>query len=79
VGKGYYLVVRNGGGSAVTVTVPTYSTVKGLAVANVTLSIPAGTNGVIPLGTIHRNPATGRADVTYSGVTSVTAGVLLGS
>lgn len=76
IGTDYYLVVRNGGGASVTVTVVTPGTIKGLAIADTALVIPAAGEGFIPMDSIYRNPATGRADITYSAVTSVTVGVL---
>jgi hypothetical protein len=76
VGGGYFLEVRNGGGASITVTVVTPGTIKGLAIADTTLTITAAGTGVIPMDTIYRNPSTGRADISYSGVTSVTVAVL---
>lgn len=76
IGSQFLLVVRNGGGAPVTVTVVTPGTTKGLAIADAALAIPAGGEGFIPLDSIYRNPSTGRADITYSAVTSVTVGVL---
>ncbi|MGW3674635.1 hypothetical protein [Streptomyces sp. NPDC005166] len=76
VGGGYFLEVRNGGGASITVTVVTPGTYKGFAIADAALVIPAAGSGVIPLDSVYRNPSTGRADITYSAVTSVTVGVL---
>jgi hypothetical protein len=76
VGGGYFLVVRNGGASPVTVTVVTPGTIKGLAIADTALVIAAAGEGIVPMDSIYRNPSTGRADITYSAVTSVTVGVL---
>jgi hypothetical protein len=76
IGSDFYLVVRNGGGAPITVTVVTPGTIKGLAIADTALSVPAAGEGFIPLDSIYRNPNTGRADITYSAVTSVTVGVL---
>jgi hypothetical protein len=76
IDKTYFLVVRNGGASPITVTVVTPGTVKGLDIADAALSVPAGGSGFIPLDAIYRDPVTGRASVTYSAVTSVTVGVI---
>jgi hypothetical protein len=76
IGTGLFLEVRNGGGASITVTVVTPGNYKGLAIADTALVIPAAGNGLIPLDSVYRNPSTGRADITYSAVTSVTVGVL---
>lgn len=73
--KGGILVVNNGSGSTVTVTIANPSKVKGLTVNAATMAIPAGKLGVIPLSSIFRQSGTGRANVTYSAVTTVTVGV----
>ncbi|MFD4320109.1 hypothetical protein [Streptomyces sp. NPDC058548] len=75
VGPGLALYVNNAGGSPRTVTIATPRTVDGHAVADATLVVAAGKRGVIPLTTLFRG-ATGRAAVTYDGVTSVTVAVL---
>lgn len=69
--------VKNGSGSAVTVTVPTPGTIDGLAIADRTVTVPATTGDVlIALG---RGDAYRQADGTvwldYSAVTSVTVAV----
>jgi hypothetical protein len=75
-----FLHVKNGGGSAITVTVATPGTAPGgLAIADVSVSVPATSERMIgpfpaeqyadPAGT----PA-GNCFVTYSGITSVTVG-----
>ena len=72
-----YVEVVNGGGSPVTVTVATPQTQAGLAVADLTVAIPAGGRrkfGSFPPATFN-NSANGRVALTYSGVTSVTVGV----
>ena len=72
-----FVVVKNGGGSPVTVTAVTPQTVSGLAVADLTVTVPAAGErwfGSLPQQSFN-NPANGRASLTYSGVASVTVGV----
>jgi hypothetical protein len=76
IDKSYFLVVRNGGASPITATVVTPGTFKGLPIGDAALTVPAGGSGFLPLDAIYRDPVTGRANVTYSAVTSVTVGVL---
>lgn len=77
VGEKLVLHVRNDDASAKTVTVATPGTVGGLAIADAAQTIPAGGDAFIPLkASSFRDPATGRAAVTYSAVTSVTVAVL---
>lgn len=76
VGGGLVLHVSNGGGSSVTVTVVTPGTLDGLAIADASVSIPAAGHGFVPLTSVYRDPVTGRANITYSGVTSVNVAVL---
>lgn len=74
-----FLHVRNGGGSAITVTIATPGTVLGdLAVADVSVSVPAGGERMIgPLPYAHfADPATGNASISYSSVTSVTVAAI---
>ena len=73
-----FLHVKNGGGSSITVTVVTPgTTIGGLALADVSVSVPNA--GERMIGTFPAeyfgNPAdSGKAAVTYSGVTTVTVG-----
>ncbi|MDT3395436.1 hypothetical protein RKE29_02015 [Streptomyces sp. B1866] len=76
VGEKLFLHVRNGGGSSITVTVATPGTVGDLAVADAAQTIPAAGAAFIPLTSTFRDPMTGRAAITYSGVTTVTVAVL---
>lgn len=76
VGEKLVLHVKNGDASAKTVTVATPGTVGDLAIADAAQVIPAGGNALIPLKATYRDPATGRAGITYSAVTSVTVAVL---
>lgn len=71
------LHVKNGGGSSITVTLVTPGTVEGLAVADVAVVVPnAGERMIGPLPASLFRASDGYADVTYSGVTSVTVAVL---
>ena len=71
-----YFQVFNGGGSPITVTFITQCVVDGLAVADQTVTVNAGiTKKVGPFPTGWYNDVNGLVQVTYSGVTSVTAKV----
>ena len=74
------LIIKNGGGSAVTLTVVTAATVDGLAVADLTASIGAGeTRALGPFPPSIYNDTLvngGNVSLTYSAVTSVTVAVL---
>lgn len=77
--KNTFLHVKNGGGGAVTVTVVTPGTlIADIAIADVAVSVPAGGERMIgPCPYEYfADPADGLADITYSGVTSVTVAVL---
>jgi hypothetical protein len=76
VGEKLVLHVRNGDATSKTVTVATPGTVDDLAVADAAQTIPASGAAFIPLKNAFRDPATGRASITYSAVTSVTVAVL---
>lgn len=78
-GSGIVLVVENKSGGALTALFATPGTVDGdLAVADRTLSIPATTGlSFFPLRDLYRDPATGRAAITYpGGVTSLKVAVI---
>lgn len=72
VAENLFLHVKNGDASAHTVTVATPGTVAGLAIADLTATIPASEERMI--GPIDQNfrASTGLASITYDGVTSVT-------
>ncbi len=74
--SGTYLRVNNGGAGAITVTIVSTSKVVGLDVADPAVSVPAAADRIIgPFPKEHfANSADGLADITYSGVTSVTVG-----
>lgn len=73
VGPGRFLVVRNADAAPHTVTVATPGTVSGLAVADATLTVAAGKTSSLPLAPAFKG-ATGRAAITYDGVTSLSVG-----
>jgi hypothetical protein len=68
------VLIKNGGGSGITVTLDIKSTVDGAAVTDPTVSIGAGVTKLIgPFPPPYYNDSTtNRAKVSYSGVTSVT-------
>jgi hypothetical protein len=76
IGNGLTLHVSNGGGAAVTVTAVTPGTLDGLAIADASIVVPAAGHGFLPLGPLYRDPITGRANITYSAVTSVNVAVI---
>jgi hypothetical protein len=76
VGGGLKLHVSNGSGAAVTVTIVTPGTIDGLSIGDAALSVPAGGHGFIPLTQVYRDPVTGRANITYSAVTTVNVAVI---
>lgn len=70
-----FLHVKNGSGGDLTVTVAAVATVlPNLSVGNVAVSVPAGAERMIgPFpAQFFANSADGNADITYSGVTSLT-------
>lgn len=72
-----FLYVKNAAGSPITVTIATPGTVDGLAIADLTVSVPATTGermiGPFPPGIY--NQSDGTVYVDWSSATSVTAGV----
>jgi hypothetical protein len=76
-GTNVFLYVNNGGGSPITVTLVTPETVDSdLAVGDREVTVTNGTAKFIKLDSnYYRNPSTGLANITYSGVTTVTVGV----
>lgn len=75
-GAGLLLAVKNGDAGAHTVTLVTPATLNGLAIADRTVSVAAGKTELIPLTSDYRDPSTGRASLTYDGVTSVSVAVV---
>lgn len=74
-GAGVFLRVANGDASSHTVTLVTPGTIDGLAIADRAVVVPAGQTFDIPVTDRYRDPATGRAAITYDAVTDVTVGV----
>lgn len=75
-GAGVLLLVRNGDAGSHTVTLVTPGTVDGLAIADRAIPVAAGAIEAIPVTNAYRNPSTGRANITYDGVTSVEVAVI---
>lgn len=70
-----FFVVKNGGGSTITVTIaPTGTTSYGVALPNLTVSVPNGSERWINLNDGSYVNSTGVIPITYSGVTTVTVG-----
>jgi hypothetical protein len=68
-----FLIVTNGGGSPITVTIVIPGTYYGVAIADPTVSVTNATTKYIgPLPSQIADPTTGLVSVTYSGVTTVT-------
>ncbi|MBD0837371.1 hypothetical protein [Streptomyces sp. TRM68416] len=75
-GAGVVLLVRNGDASSHTVTLVTPGTVNGLAIADRPVPVAAGAVEAIPVTNDYRDPATGRASITYDAVTSLDVAVI---
>ncbi|MFE2041674.1 hypothetical protein ACFXAZ_12220 [Streptomyces sp. NPDC059477] len=75
-GAGVLLLVKNGDSAAHTVTLVTPGTVNGLAIADRAIAVAAGAEVGIPVTNDYRNPGTGRANITYDAVTSMTVAVI---
>lgn len=76
-GAGVFLAVKNGDASTHTVTLAVPATVDGdLTITSRAVAVAAGKTFFIPVTDRYRNPATGRAAITYDAVTSVTVGVI---
>lgn len=73
-----FLYINNGGGGSINVTFAKTVLSDGDAVAGKVVAVPAGTAkliGPFPTG-IYNDPTTQAVAITYSGVTSVTVGVI---
>lgn len=73
-----FVLVKNGSGSPITVTLDIKATLDGAAVTDPTVSVGAGVTkmiGPFPIG-IYNDSGTGRARIAYSAVTSVTTKVI---
>jgi hypothetical protein len=75
---GVYLVVRNLSGGNITVTLAVPELIDGdLVITSRAVVVPLTTGmTLIPVTQRYRNPTTGRAAITYSGVTSLTVCVI---
>ena len=73
-----FLYIINGSGGNITVTKDIESTVDGQAVTDRTAVVDAGTTEMIgPFPTaVYNDSSTGRANVTYSGITSLTVAII---
>ena len=78
VGDRQFLHVKNGSGSSVTVTLTAVAAVRGQAVANVTVAVPAAGERMIgPLNAdLLQNASDGLCAIGYSSATSVTVAAL---
>jgi hypothetical protein len=76
-GAGVFLAVKNADASSHTVTLHVPATIDGdLTISSRAVAVAAGKTFMIPLTDRYRDPATGRAAVTYDAVTSVTVAVI---
>jgi hypothetical protein len=76
-GAGVFLAVKNGDASSHTVTLAVPATVDGdLTISSRAVPVAAGKTFLIPVTDRYRNSGTGRAAVTYDGVTSVTVAAI---
>ena len=75
-GANMFLYVNNAGGSSITVTVTTPGTVRGLGIADISVSVTNGQVRFIKISPADftMDPTTGLGTISYSGVTSVTVG-----
>lgn len=79
-GQGVHLLVDNGSGSSITVTLTTPETVEGaLAVEDRAVTVANGVIRMIPVPSRYNDPSTGVASVAYSSATSVTVAAVRGS
>lgn len=70
------LVVKNGSGASINVTVVTPGTIFGQAVPDVVVAVAAGATAYIDLPAALADPTTGLVTWTYSSVTTVTVGLI---
>lgn len=77
-GEHTFLVVKNGAGSPINVTIDTTATAFGQPIGNIVVAVAAGATeliGPFPAGEVEQ-ASTGLCDVTYSSVTTVTVGAV---
>lgn len=70
-----FLHVKNAGGSPDTVTVVVPGVYLGVAIADLTVSVPAGQERIIAIPQAAMDPVSGLITVTHSFTTSVTQGL----
>lgn len=76
-GDGVMLLVKNGSGSPITVTLATPGKIDGdLDISDRIVTVAAGAMTGIPVGDRYRDPTTGLASITYSSTTTVTVAVI---
>ncbi|MFF7610746.1 hypothetical protein [Streptomyces lavendulae] len=74
-GDRVFVEVTNGSGGSINVTVASYPTVRGQAVADRVIAVAASATKKIPIfADLNTNPSDGLAAITYSAVTTVTVG-----
>lgn len=72
-----YLIVKNGSGASITVTIdPTVTTFNGTAVPDTTVTVAAGAEAIIPITPDYKATSDGLAAITYSAVTTVTVAAI---
>lgn len=76
-GANVFLVVRNGGVGATTVTLDTTGVAfNGIAIPDTAVVIAAGGQAIIPLTNDYRSSVDGMAGIAYSVLTTVTVAVI---
>lgn len=77
-GDNVILIVKNAGGSADTVTIVTPGTVRSLAIADQTVTVPAttGEKHIALPADLYADPTTGLVTIQHSFTTSVTCAVI---
>lgn len=73
---GTIMQIVNGSGASITATLVTPGTVDGLAVADRAVTVPAGTNRLVPLRVVAYQSADGLGDITWSATATVTFAVV---
>ncbi len=70
------LLVKNGGGSSITVTITPPGSIHGVAKPAIVMTVAAGALGFWKMNRDMGDPATGLITLAYSAVTSVTSAAL---
>ena len=77
VGNDLFLLIRNGSGSSVTVTLDaTGEAFNATDVADTEIAVAAGAEAIVPLLRAYRSESDGMAGISYSSATSVTVAVV---